>query len=251
MANTQHVRLSIDRGIARIELSNPRTGNRIDARLAPELRSAAEAVMTDDAVRVVLITGRGHDFCAGGMGIQAAGGRFEEFRVAEAVARVPQPVVVAVHGRVFDQGLELALAGDLRVASSDARFSTRQVVGGGLPFDGGTQRLPRVVGRGLATDMLLTGRELSADEAYAAGLVTGLFEPQRLVAAAGEVASQIEKRGSVAGRFAKEAISRGLEMPLEDGLRLEADLSLLLFGDRERTEGLAAFREKRPPRFVR
>lgn len=251
MAKTQHVRLSIARGIAHIELSNPRTGNRIDTGLATELRTAAEAVTTNDAVRVLLITGRGRDFCAGGMEIQAAGGRFEALRVGETIARIPQPVVVAVHGRVFDQGLELALAGDLRVASSDARFAMRQVVGGGLPFDGGTQRLPRIAGRGLATDMLLTGRELSAGEAYAAGLVTGLFEPEGLAGAARDLASQIEERGSVAGRFAKEAISRGVEMPLEDGLRLEADLSLLLIGDRERTEGLDAFREKRPPRFVR
>lgn len=251
MARSRQLRLGIDHGVAAIELSSPRSRNRIDARLAAGLRDAVDSVIADDSVRVVLVTARGEDFCAGGMSLAAAGGGLGELKVAEAIARIPQPVVIALHGAVFDQGLELALAGDIRVASRDTRFAMRQVVDGGMPFDGGTQRLPRTVGHGLGLDMLLTGRELSADEAYSAGLVAMLVEPARLAAAAREVAGGIATRGRVAARFAKEAIVRGVEMPLEEGLRLEADLSLLLFSEQERVEGLSAFREKRAPRFGR
>jgi enoyl-CoA hydratase len=178
---------------------------------------------------VVLIGGRGRDFCAGGVELRETAGRFDELKVAESVARIPQPVLIAAHGRVYGQGLELALAGDIRIASREARFAMPQVVAGSLPFDGGTQRLPRIAGRGLATDMLFTA----------------VIEPGQLAAVSRRVAAKIAKRGSAASRFAKEAIGRGVEMPLEDGMRLETDLSLLLFGDRERAEGLAAFREMR------
>jgi enoyl-CoA hydratase/carnithine racemase len=245
MAPRQQVRLTFDRGVACIELWTPRTGNRISPALASEFRASVAAVMSNESVRVVLIGGRGRDFCAGGVELRETAGRFDELKVAESVARIPQPVLIAAHGRVYGQGLELALAGDIRIASREARFAMPQVVAGSLPFDGGTQRLPRIAGRGLATDMLLTGRELDADDALAAGLVTAVIEPGQLAAVSRRVAAKIAKRGSAASRFAKEAIGRGVEMPLEDGMRLETDLSLLLFGDRERAEGLAAFREMR------
>jgi enoyl-CoA hydratase len=237
--------------VAVIELSAPGRGNRIDAVTAAAVRETAAAVASDDSVRAVLLTAVGADFCTGGIALSAAAGSFDGIKVAQAIAGLPQPVVAALQGDVLDQGLELALAADLRIASNNSRFAMRQVVRGGFPFDGGTQRLPRLTGRGLALDMLLTGRALTASEALEAGLVTRVVGLDRLQDTAREVAVAVAGHGKTASRFAKEAVLRGTEMPFEDGIRLEADLALLLFGDPERAEGLAAFREKRSPRFAR
>jgi len=244
------VRLTVSRAVAEIELSAGR-GNRIDLATAAALRDAVAAMAVDDSVRVALLRARGPDFCTGGPALTATGERLDDVRVASAVANLPQPVVAALQGDVFDQGLELALAADIRIASSNSRFAMRQVTRGGFPFDGGTQRLPRLAGRGLALDMLLTGRVLKAPEAHAMGLVARVVRPERLQQTASAVAEAIARRGKAAGRFAKESVMRGTEMPFDDGVRLEADLALLLFGDPERAEGLAAFREKRRPRFAR
>jgi enoyl-CoA hydratase/carnithine racemase len=250
MPRLPRVRLTVSRVVAEIELSLAGRRSRIDAATATALRDAAATVAIDDSMRVVLLHARGADFCTGGPALPATAGRFVELRVAETVASLPQPVVAALQGDVFDQGFELALATDIRIAASDSRFAMRQVTGGNLPFDGGTQRLPRLAGRGLALDMLLTGRILTAPEALEAGLITRIVGPERLLQSARSVAAAIAGRGRTAGRFAKEAVLRGTEMPFDDALRLEADLSLLLFGDPERAEGLAAFREKRRPRFA-
>ena len=236
-------------GVAVITLSPAERGDRISQRrLAAALTDACGQVSEDETVRVVLLQGAGDGFWPsfeGPLSPEDPAG----FRVASWVGSLPQPVVAALRGDVRDQGLEIALAADVRVAADDARFAMSGVVQGALPFDGGTQRLPRVVGPGAAADMLLTGRELDAQAALAAGLVTEIVPPNELEARACDLARRIAARGALAARYAKEAVRAGLDMTLEQGLGLEADLSILLQTSPERAEGIAAFLERRPPRF--
>ncbi|MBI4305813.1 MAG: enoyl-CoA hydratase/isomerase family protein [Chloroflexi bacterium] len=241
------VGLAIAGGIARISLARPESANRIDVEMAAAIREAALAAGSDSSVRVVLLTGTGWDFCVGGPELSSAGPGFEDLRVAVALASIPQPVVAALRGRVFDQGLELAIAADIRIAATGTRLAMRQVVGGGFPFDGGTQRLPRIAGRGLAAEMLLLGRIVDAKEALRTGLVAEVVPLTQLQDRVEEIARQIAVRGTAAARFAKEAIGAGSELPIDSGMRLEADLSILLHHDPDRMERLTAWRRRKPP----
>ncbi|MBI4220398.1 MAG: enoyl-CoA hydratase/isomerase family protein [Chloroflexi bacterium] len=258
-APAKPVACGIAGGIAHIRLERPRSGNRLNLAMIETLREAAENVASDASVRVVLLTAVGPDFCAGGLELRMGGSGQaaaqsrtaaadpEELRVASAVAAISQPVIAALHGRVFDQGLELALAADIRVAAVGTRLAIRQVVNGGFPFDGGTQRLPRIAGRGLAAEMLLLGRVIEADVALRAGLVTEVVPVGRLRARAAGIARDIAESGAAATRFAKEAIRAGSELPIDSGMRLEADLSILLHHDPERMERLKPWRRPFSP----
>ncbi len=162
------------------------------------------------------------------------------------------PVVAGLSGRIDDRALELALAADMRICDSDTTFALTAVTDSGsgrLPSDGGTQRLPRIVGPGLATDMLLTGRRITAEEALRAGLVTEICPVVESKIRAEELAKEIASHGKSAGRFAKEAVLKGSDMPLDQSLRLEADLAILLHTDPERAEGIDAFNGRRHPGF--
>ncbi|HIF11892.1 MAG TPA: hypothetical protein EYQ82_02520 [Dehalococcoidia bacterium] len=162
------------------------------------------------------------------------------------------PVVAGLSGRIDDRALELALAADMRICDSDTTFALTAVTDSGsgrLPSDGGTQRLPRIVGPGLATDMLLTGRRITAEEALRAGLVTEICPVGESKIRAEELAKEIASHGKSAGRFAKEAVLKGSDMPLDQSLRLEADLAILLHTDPERAEGIDAFNGRRHPGF--
>jgi len=147
------------------------------------------------------------------------------------------------------QGLELALSCDIRLASNKAKFSLPQVAEGLIPMDGGTQRLPRIVGKGKALELILTAEIISADEALAIGLVNKVVAKEELAAEAEAMAKAMTTKGPIALKYAKEAVNKGLDLTLEQGLRLEADLYLLLHTTDDRTEGIRAFLEKRPPQF--
>ena len=243
------VSLAVENAIATITLGSPETGNSVDAAMARSFWEACGAVAADDSVRVVLVSARGADFCTGGVSAAAAAPVFDEYRVAATLAEVEQPVVVALRGRVTDQGLELALAADIRIAAADTRMAMCQVVDGGFPFDGGTQRLPRIAGQATAAEMLLTGRALDAQDALAAGLVSEVVPVADVDERARAIALEIARGGAVATRYAKEAVSASADLTLQEGLRLESDLSILLHGTPERTEGLEAFRARRKPRM--
>ena len=165
------------------------------------------------------------------------------------LAALHAPVVAALSGRIDDRVLELALAADVRVCDAGATFAMTQPARGELPSDGGTQRLPRVVGPALAADMLLTGRRITAPEAFAAGLVTEIAADGRAAARADEIAAEISTHGAAAGRFTKEAVLTGADMSLDQSLRLEADLAILLHTDPERAEGIDAFNARRKPDY--
>ncbi|HEX7128185.1 MAG TPA: enoyl-CoA hydratase-related protein [Thermodesulfobacteriota bacterium] len=218
----------------------------LDERFACDLLDALERAATDDAVRVVLIGGRG--FCAG---LPEPLPPDAETLVAPvaAVRALAKPVVAAIGGPAVAEGLELALACDIRIASRAATFAMPQVVRGRLPVAGGTQYLPRLVPRAVAMEMLLTGRALGADEALAVGLVARVVSSD-LREAARALARDIAGKAPLASRYCKEAVRCGADLPLPQALRLEADLNFLLMTTEDRAEGLRAFFEKRPPRFT-
>lgn len=202
-----------------------------------------EQAEDDDAARMLAVTGAGTVFCAGfDHGVDP--------RLVESLAVLSKPTVAIVNGDAFDEGLELAMAADIRAAISSARFAITQMKRGAMPRFGATQRLPRLVGAGHALRMMLTGTAVGADEAMRIGLVTYLAHGRaELGALSGHVAAAILSRAPLAARLVKEAVLKGYDMTLEQGIRLEEDLYALLQTTSDRAEGVRAFLEKRKPLF--
>ncbi len=237
------------RHVATITLDRPEADNAIDRQLADEFAEACRNVSADDDVRVVIVTGAGDKaFSVGGPTARPESDA-SAVGVSVAVAALEPPVIAAINGDALGQGLELALACDIRLASSRARFGLPAVASGVIPSDGGTQRLPRIVGRGKALEMVLTAEIITAEQALEIGLVSRLVPAEGLAAEALSLADSIAEKGPLALRYAKEAVAKGLDVTLDQGLRLEADLYFLLHTTEDRTEGINAFLEKRPPRF--
>jgi enoyl-CoA hydratase len=243
--------------IARLTVTRPERENAIDAPVVRDLRGACDGIAQD--TRVVLLTGEG-DLFSRGWDWEALLGETTDAVAAlrnagippdpfGCLAELPQPVVCAINGDATGAGLELAVACDVRIAAEGALFSVPEISMGLLPLAGGTQRLPRLVGRGKALEMILTGELIGAEEALRIGLVSSVVSRGRLLAEAEAIASRITERGPLAVRYAKEAIARGLEMPLEQALRFETDLTIILQTTEDRAEGVRAFLEKRKAEF--
>jgi enoyl-CoA hydratase len=215
------------------------------ARLARELADVAGAMVEEREVRAVVLDAT-PDWCTG------ADPDLDPYAQhpdpAAALARLRVPVIAVLRGRCRSVGLEVALAADLRVAAPDVACSLDDVRAGRLPCWGGTQRLPRIAGTPTATAMLLLGAELNADEARRRGLVHEVADDPGAVA--DRWVEQVLAVAPLATELAKEAVHRGAELPLRDGLRLEGDLNHLLQSTTDRAEGLAAFFEKRPADFA-
>jgi len=229
--------------IARITLNRAASGNRLNEAMAGELVDICYRINREDDVYVVILTGAGDVFCAGGEpdGLP--------YLPAQAIAEIDRPVIAAINGDALGEGLELALSCDIRIAADKARFGLPQITGGMIPGDGGTQRLPRIVGQGKALELLFTGEAVNAAEALATGLVSRVVSGSALMSAAETLAQAVAGKAPVALRYAKEAVHKGMDLTLEQGNRLEADLYLLLHTTADRTEGIKAFLEKRQPRF--
>ena len=175
----------------------------------------------------------------------------DSLRVADALAGLPIPVIVSVNGDVLDHGLELALAGDLRISAGPCQFGLTDLAKPGcFPWDGGTQRLPRLVGPAWASEMVLTSRIISSAEALNIGLVNRVVPSGELAQETQRLAEGIAAGGPMAARYAKEAITAGADLSLAEGLRLEADLNIILQTTGDRAEGLRSFLEGRSPRFT-
>ncbi len=237
------IKLERTRTVATITLDRPDNGNRIDAEMAGALVDACRLVAEDDGLRLVVLTANGDAFSVDDRN-ETAG------NPAAAVAGLLVPVLVVLSGDAIGLGLELALAGDLRICVPSARFGFQGLAQGVLPQDGGTQRLPRLVGPAWAQDMLLTGRMVDAKEALAIGLVNRVAEPGQLGALVAEVTAQITAGGPIGARYAKEAAGKGMDLSLEQGLGLEADLNVILQSTSDRAQGLKSFLEKRGPEFT-
>ena len=214
--------------IARLSLDSDAAG----------LASALRELDAGTDARVLLLSG---DWSAIGAGVRD--GADDDPVAALAALRIP--IVAWVDGACHDEALELALAADIRIAGESAAFRMGDVREGRIPSHGGTQRLTRAVGRGQALRLLLTGETLDADDALRAGLVHDILDLDEAEALAADIA----QAGPIAAQYVKEAIAASADLPLRDGMRLEADLSILLHSTADRAEGLRSFTEKRKPRF--
>jgi len=246
-----------DDGIASITLNRPEVHNAMNAAMRRELTEIFAAIRADESVRVVLVTGNDKAFSAGAdireFVEPQVPTRFRESRrrvdFRAEMERCPQPIVAAIRGHCFGGGLELALACDIRVAADDARLGLTEVDLAIIPGGGGTQRLPRLVGRGKALEMILTAARIPAAEALRIGLIERVVPAAELLTQARALCRAMADKAPVALRYAKEAVVSGLGMSLADGLRLENDLSVFLRTTEDRAEGAKAFLEKRKPQW--
>ncbi len=232
-----------------ITLNRPEKDNVIDAQLGVELGDVCQRIREDEGIMVVIITGAGEKTFSSGVDLGKTGELQIKRRAIEAVAKLERPVIAAINGDAFGQGLELALGCDIRLASQDARFGFPECSLGLIPMNGGTQRLPRIVGKGKALEMILTCEPINAREAYRIGLVNKVVPRDRLLKEAEEMANKMVSKAPIALRYAKEAVNKGLDLTLDQGLRLEADLYFLLQTTEDLAEGIKAFLERRAPKF--
>jgi len=234
---------SVKEHIAGITLNRPKAGNAVNLAMAQELQEICQEINHDNAVYAVTLTGAGDAFCLGGDTEEGL------CHPADAVAAIDRPVIAAVNGDALGEGLEIALAADIRIASAKARFGLPRLAKGRLPSDGGTQRLPRIIGRGKALELLMTAEAINAGEALEIGLVSYVVPPEVLAEELQKLAETIAAKGPIALRYLKEAINKGMDLTLEQGLRLEADLYFLLHTTADRTEGVKSYLEKRKPDY--
>jgi enoyl-CoA hydratase len=245
-------------GVATVTLNRPDVLNAMNQGMREALTYRFTALATDDEVRVIVVTGAGERAFSVGADVREFVApqtpvRFRDQRrlvdFRRAMDRCPQPIIAAIRGYALGGGLELALACDIRVAGDDAQLGLTEINLAIIPGGGGTQRLPRLLGRGKALELILTGARIDAAEARRLGLVERVVPAAEVRQQATALARELAGKAPVALRYAKEAIVKGLELPLADGLRLESDLSTLLRTTEDRLEGARAFLEKRTPRW--
>ncbi len=238
-----------------ITLNRPAADNAIDVRLAGELADICADINHDEETKVVVISGAGERAFSVGtdsdeLSAMVTGKRETGLlSVATPVAALQIPVIAAMNGDALGQGLELALACDLRIAAEAAHFALPHITRGLIPWDGATQRLPRLVGKAKAMEMIFTGKPIDSTEAYHIGLVNKILPAKELLPTVIDMAQAMASKACLALKYAKEAIHKGLDLTLEQGLCLEADLYFLLQTTEDRTEGIRAFLEKRTPQF--
>ncbi len=243
-------------GVVQLTLNRPAVMNAFNFEMLRALAGAVEALRFRSDVRVVVITGTGEKaFCAGADLKERAGlspVQVKEFiftirSLFTTIEDLNKPVIAAVNGIALGGGTELALACDIRLAAANASMGLTETRLAIIPGAGGTQRLPRLVGRGKAKELIFTGKRVSADEALSIGLVNQVCAPEALLEACAAMAAEICETGPIAIEQAKYAINQGLETDLHTGLAIESNAYWLTIPTKDRLEGLAAFREKRKP----
>lgn len=245
-------------GIAYVTLNRPEVMNRYNIQMRDDFYQVLTAIRDDPEVLVVIFNGAGErGFCVGAdlsefgtapSPIIARQVRWER-DVWGTLLGLKQPLIAAVHGYVLGSGVEITCCCDIRIASEDAVFGLPEVSLGIIPAAGGTQTLPRMTSRGKALQILLTSDRIDAQEAYRIGLVSMVVSREELYPTADRMAQKLLSRSPIALRYAKEAINRGLDLTLGEGLALERELAALVAKTEDAAEGVKAFAEKRPPRF--
>lgn len=247
--------------VAVITLNRPERMNTLGGTMKPDLaRAFFELARNDQQVRVVLITGSGdRAFCAGADIKERANDvvrgteHFVRQRATHDLFRdieeFEKPVIAAINGVALGGGLEIALCCDIRMASTNARFGLPEVKLGVIPAAGGTQRLPRLIGEGLAKDLIFSADLIDAETAQRYGIVSRVVAPADLMPAAMELSQRIARHPPLAVQFAKRAINRGMQTDLDSGLEYERYASAMLVDSEDRIEGMRAFVEKREPQF--
>jgi len=220
------------------------------AQLSAEMSECCRRFGENGEARVLVITGERADAFSMEEAMRDRGeGRAEFISLAEPIAAVERPVLAGIPGDAIGPGLELALACDVRIAAEGARFALPHVRAGVMPWDGGTQRLLRTVGKGKTLEMVLTGEPVDAREANRIGLVSRLVPAADVITTVMKMAQEMAAKSPVSLEYCKEAINKGMELTLSQGLRLEADLYFLMHTTGDREEGIKAFKEKRQPEF--
>ncbi len=243
-------------GIAVLTLNRPQVMNSFSVALLHSLKEQVDALKFDNNVRVVIITGAGPKaFCAGADLKERT--TFDELQVKEfiftirnlftAIEYLNKPVIAAINGVALGGGTELALACDIRIAAMNASMGLTETRLAIIPGAGGTQRLPRLIGRGKAKELIFTGRRVDAREALEIGLVNQICDPESLLEECQKMAAMICETGPIAIEQAKYAINYGLETDLHTGLGIESNAYWVTIPTEDRLEGLAAFQEKRKP----
>jgi len=254
-----NVRVEVEGPFATVTVDRPRSMNALDTRTLQELERAAGDLAQRTDLRGVMVTGAGEKAFVAGADIAEMNGmdsdRARHFgalgqRVMDAIAALPMPVVAAVNGFALGGGCELALACDFIYASENARFGLPEVSLGVLPGFGGTQRLTRLLGPARAKELIFSGDLIDAGKAKEIGLVMEVVPLPMLLGHARAALERIGKKGPLAVRRAKEAIDRGADLELADGLHIEREVFSDLFDSADRREGMKAFLEKRPPVFT-
>jgi enoyl-CoA hydratase len=252
---TEHILVERRGRVGLIRLNRPQALNALNSRLNDELGQAIAAFDADAGIGCILITGSDKAFAAGADIKEMADKSAVEVFMSDfagtwdAVARARKPVVAAVAGFALGGGCELAMQCDLIIAADNAKFGQPEIKLGVIPGIGGTQRLPRALGKAKAMDLILTGRVMDAAEAERAGLVARVVPAPSLMEEAHKVAETIASMSLPALLAAKEAVNRAYEAPLAEGARFERRIFATLFATADQKEGMAAFIEKRPPKF--
>ncbi len=240
-----------------LSVNRPEALNAINSEVLAELDCILEGIQQDPEIHVLILTGEGRSFVAGADIAEMstldalAGRRFgaHGLRVFRKLELLEKPVIAAVNGFALGGGCELAMACDIRLASSKAKFGQPEVGLGITPGFAGTQRLPRLVGAAVAKELIFTGKIIGAEEALRIGLVNHVYEPEELLSEAMKLAEEIASKAPIAVRHAKSAINFGLETDLSTGMEMERNLFGLCFATEDQKEGMAAFLEKRPPDY--
>lgn len=248
-----------DGKLAHLVLNRPEVLNAIDNTLGEELGGACRQLAADESVWAIILRGAGdRAFCAGAdlkarrdfSPEQWAAQRGLFRNMFKQVRRLPQPMIAAVHGFALGGGTELAMLADFIVASDDAVFGLTEVSLGIIPGGGGTQNLPRLIGRNRAKELIFSARRISAAEAKEFGLVNHVVSRAELVPRAIALAEEILNNSPFAVRQAKWAIDSGVDLPFDEGIQCEHEAYLRAIASEDRREGIAAFNEKRPPQFA-
>jgi enoyl-CoA hydratase len=250
--------LDKEENIAIVTFNRPKALNALNQETVQEAISCFRELKNNDAVQVVIVTGSGTKAFVAGADIAfmreltplaARNFSFLGQELMNTIEGLGKPVIAAVNGFALGGGCELALACDMRVASDNARFGQPEVNLGVIPGFAGTQRLPRLIGKGYASQLIFTGDVIDAAEAFRIGLVNRVVSQDQLLTVCREMATKIASRGPVAVKLSKDAITNGIEMDLVKACAYEADLFALCFTSPEQKEGMDAFLEKRPARF--
>jgi enoyl-CoA hydratase len=247
-----------DAGVAIVTVNRPKVLNALNTQTLDELRRTVLALKRDDAVRVVILTGAGEkSFVAGAdineLAVQTpTSGREHAIRgqhVLDLVEQMGKPVIAAINGYALGGGCELAMACTMRIAADTAKLGQPEINLGIIPGYAGTQRLARIVGRGRALELLLTGDQISAQEALRLGLVNRVVPGAALMTEAKKLAAALAAKAPIAIRYILEAVNKGLEMPFAQAQIFEATLFGLVASTEDMREGTGAFLEKRKPAF--
>jgi len=244
-------------GVGWVQFNRPEKMNALNPNVLRDLEQVVTACEEDDTIRVVVLHGNEKAFVAGADIVHMAEGDIraayeltdQNMRVFERLADLPKPTIAAISGYALGAGCEVALCCDFRIAAENAVLGLPEITLGIIPGAGGTQRLPRLIGIGPATQLVFTGEMIKTDKAEQIGLIDKVVSLDQLETEVKSFADKLIERPALALRAAKTALRKGLNGSLKEGLQIEQDLFCMLFGTEDKKEGMAAFIDKRKPTF--